>query len=498
MPRPAGQTALATLGEDGRAEAHRRWLVLRAHLEDGVPLTRVAAQSGIPHRTLQRWLARYRAGGLAGLGRAARADRGRSRFPEPLRLLVEGLALRTPAPSAAHVHRQVTAVAEREGWPVPSYSAVYAIIRGIDPATAMLAHEGSKRYKEVFDLVHRREAAKPNQIWQADHTLLDLWVITPSGRPGRPWLTLIEDDHSRAVAGYAVNLGAPSALTTALAFRQAIWRKPWPGWHVCGIPDAFHVDHGSDFTSAHLEQVMADLKIRAYFSLPGQPRGRGKVERIFGTINQMCLQCPPGYPPRGARDRAGQARLTLAELDQAIGTFIRDVYNLTPHGETGMRAAAALGSRRVHPADARLPRAARPAAAHRGQAPQDPPGRHPLPGAALPGPGPGRLRRRHRDHPLRPAGHGRDPRLHRYRVLVPGHLPRARRDHHQPQRHHRRPQRPQARPGPRTARAGQRRGPAAGRPPGTATAAAGCRCRTKTRLPPRPRRCGSTGRSSPA
>ena len=249
MPRPAGQTALATLGEDGRAEAHRRWLVLRAHLEDGVPLARVAAQSGIPHRTLQRWLARYQDGGLAGLGRAARADRGRSRFPEPLRLLVEGLALRTPAPSAAHVHRQVTAVAEREGWPVPSYSFVYAVIRGIDPATAMLAHEGSKRYKEVFDLVHRREAAKPNQIWQADHTLLDLWVITPSGRPGRPWLTLIEDDHSRAVAGYAVNLGAPSALTTALAFRQAIWRKPWPGWHVCGIPDAFHVDHGSDFTS---------------------------------------------------------------------------------------------------------------------------------------------------------------------------------------------------------------------------------------------------------
>jgi putative transposase len=201
---------------------------------------------------------------------------------------------------------------------------------------ATLAHEGSKRYREVFDLVHRREAAKPNQIWQADHTLLDLWVLTPSGKPGRPWLTLIEDDHSRAVAGYAVNLGAPSALTTALAFRQAIWRKPWPGWHVCGIPEAFHVDHGSDFTSAHLEQVMADLKIRAYFSLPGQPRGRGKVERAFGTINQMCLPSLPGYAPRGTADRAGQARLTLAELDAAIGTFIREIYNLTPHGETGI------------------------------------------------------------------------------------------------------------------------------------------------------------------
>ena len=48
-----------------------------------------------------------------------------------------------------------------------------------------------------------------------------------------------------------------------------------------------------------------------------------KVERIFGTFNQMCLPHLPGYAPRGTRDRAGQARLSLAELDQAIGAFIR-------------------------------------------------------------------------------------------------------------------------------------------------------------------------------
>jgi putative transposase len=335
MPHLTGQAALATLSEAGRAEAQRRWLVLRPHLEDGVPLTRVAAQCGIPDRTLRRWLSRYRSGGLAGLARAQRGDRGRSRFPEPLRLLVEGLALRTPVPSAAHVHRQVTAVAEREGWPVPSYSSVYAIIRAIDPALRTLAVEGVKRYAEVFELICRREAAAPNAVWQADHTQLDLWVLTPPGTPGRPWLTVIEDDFSRAVAGYAVNLAAPSALNTALALRQAIWRKSDPGWHVCGIPELLYTDHGSDFTSRHLEQVAAELKIRTVFSLPGQPRGRGKIERMMGTVNQLCLSRLPGYAPRGTADRARQARLTLPELDAALGRFFITTYNQRPHSETG-------------------------------------------------------------------------------------------------------------------------------------------------------------------
>jgi putative transposase len=340
MPRPADQGALARLGEDSRADAHRRWLVLRPHLEDGVPLARVAAQCGIPYRTLQRWLSRYQDGGLAGLARSQRADRGRSSFPEELRLLVEGLALRTPVPSAAHVHRQVAAVAEREGWPVPSYSAVYAVIRSIDPALRTLAVDGAKRYAEVFELVYRRQAGRPNEIWQADHTQLDLWVVTPAGRPARPWLTVIEDDHSRAIAGYAVNLGAPTALQTALALRQAICRKADPGWHVCGIPAVFYTDHGSDFTSRHLEQVAADLGMRLVFSLPGQPRGRGKIERYMDTVNQMCLSALPGYAPRGTPDRADRARLTLAELDAALGEFIVKVYNHRVHSETGQAPQA--------------------------------------------------------------------------------------------------------------------------------------------------------------
>ena len=37
----------------------------------------------------------------------------------------------------------------------------------------------------------------------------------------------------------------------------------------------------SDFTSWHIEQVAADLKIRLIFSGVSRPRGRGRLERFF-------------------------------------------------------------------------------------------------------------------------------------------------------------------------------------------------------------------------
>ena len=59
------------------------------------------------------------------------------------------------------------------------------------------------------------------------------------------------------------------------------------------------------------------------------------MERYLNTINQMCLAALPGYAPRGTKDRAGQARLSLAELDAALGAFIVTDYNNRVHSETG-------------------------------------------------------------------------------------------------------------------------------------------------------------------
>ena len=68
----------------------------------------------------------------------------------------------------------------------------------------------------------------------------------------------------------------------------------------------------------------ADLKIRLVFSIPGKPRGRGRIERFFSTVNEMLLCELDGYAPAGGAVR-GKPTLTLAEFDTLFRAFLLDV-----------------------------------------------------------------------------------------------------------------------------------------------------------------------------
>ena len=260
---------LAGLPEDARKLAFDRFRLLRPYLEDDRPLKAVAAAARVPFRTAQRWVALYRQFGLAGLARKKRTDNGRHHdVSAKLKEAIEGIALQKPPLPVAAICRQARRFAQDLGEEPPSYWVVYRIVAALPADLVTLAHEGTKAYSNTFELVHRREADRPNAVWQADHTPLDILLIRPDGAVAKPWLTTVIDDYSRAIAGYFLSFEEPSTLHTSLALRQAIWRKEDPRWIVCGIPDVLYTDNGSDFTSQHLEQVGADLKIRLVFSIP--------------------------------------------------------------------------------------------------------------------------------------------------------------------------------------------------------------------------------------
>ena len=77
---------------------------------------------------MERWHARYRTSGYAGLDAGRRSDAGGHRLPAELVELIEGLALSKPRPAVVTIHRKVRGICDMEGWPVPSYGVVRAIV----------------------------------------------------------------------------------------------------------------------------------------------------------------------------------------------------------------------------------------------------------------------------------------------------------------------------------------------------------------------------------
>ena len=95
-------------------DAQQRWRILRLHVEDQVSLARLARETGVGLRTLERWHARYRTDGYAGLDARIRSDAGTRHLPAELVRLIEGLALCKPRPAIATIHRKATEICAQE------------------------------------------------------------------------------------------------------------------------------------------------------------------------------------------------------------------------------------------------------------------------------------------------------------------------------------------------------------------------------------------------
>lgn len=318
------------MGNQKTSTAIEKFEIIQPYLEEDIPLSQIAKISSKGLSTLKRWVNNYKTHGLEGLERQGRSDKGaRNLITKELEELVEALILEKPPVSLAAIHRKVVKVAKKKGSIQPTYRVVWDIAKKINPSIVLLAHDGVKAYNQKYELIYRREASGPNEIWQADHTPLDIVLVTEKGDSQKPWLTSIIDDYSRVICGYYLSFEAPCSINTALALHQAIWRKRDPKWQICGIPGIFYTDNGSDFKSDHIKQVAADLKIQLKNSIPGKPQGRGKIERFFSTVNQLLLMNLPGYcPPQYPYPKA---KLTMEEFIPLFERFIIDEYHQRNH-----------------------------------------------------------------------------------------------------------------------------------------------------------------------
>ncbi len=161
----------------------------------------------------------------------------------------------------------------------------------------------------------RFEAAAPNERWTGDA----LHGPVVAGR--KTYLFAFIDDHSRALVGYrwghsedTVRLEA--ALRAGLASR--------------GVPQVVYLDNGSAMVSSQLLRALAILGITLTHSKPGQPAGRGKIEKFFRTVREQFLVelAAPG---------ALAAVEDLVRLNELFAGWVETVYHARVHSETGQR-----------------------------------------------------------------------------------------------------------------------------------------------------------------
>lgn len=95
-------------------------------------------------------------------------------------------------------------------------------------------------------------------------------------RAHKPVLFAFIDDHSELIVGWKWTL-AEDTLRAGRA--RGLTRR--------GVPTGCYLDNGSPFVSAQFGRALAKMGIRLWHSKPGEPAGRGKIERFFRTVRDQ-------------------------------------------------------------------------------------------------------------------------------------------------------------------------------------------------------------------
>ena len=308
---------------------------------------RVAAKKlGISVRTVRRLVSKWHKEGVAGLVRQGRSDSGEARISKEWQEFIVK-TYRDGNRNGLRMNRSQVAVrvkvrAEELGVDdYPSHMTVYRLLDKYEKLSRgkkkrSLGWKGSSlsiKTREGFEIA----VEWSNQVWQCDHTKVDVLVVDQSGEVlGRPWLTVVIDTYSRALVGMHLGFDAPSAEVVCLALRHGILPKQYSSsyelkqmWGTYGVPQYLYTDGGKDFKSQHLEQVANSLGIVC--CLRRKPSDGGIVERPFGTLNSELFSMLPGYTGSDVSKRPAEAEeqacISLQQLEKLLVRYIVDRYN---------------------------------------------------------------------------------------------------------------------------------------------------------------------------
>lgn len=318
----------STLSSAGEAAALARFALITKiedYLRQGASLVRalhwsaavpVNEPNGLERyyapRTLEDWWYAYQQQGFAGLYPKERTDKGQPRCltAEQQEWIRQQVQTHPQVPVKILYLRW-----QEQGRQLPSLNSVYRFLREHELDAQRRAQQS------------RQPPTGPTKAFEAPF-VNDLWMVDFSNgpylrQPGAKkalatHLCLILDDHSRIIP-YGAYYPAPNTQAFHQTFKEAILRR--------GIPLKLYTDQGQVFTNEHTQVVCANLGIRLLHAKPYHAWSKGKIERLFRTLQQSFesnLRLP------------GQGVDTLAELNHQLSIWIETVYHPRTHSATGV------------------------------------------------------------------------------------------------------------------------------------------------------------------
>jgi putative transposase len=249
----------------------------------------------VARSTLDEWIRAYRSGGFDALVPAPGSRQPRTRAA--LLELAVTLKEEKPRRTAAQIQQIMLAATGA----APSVSTIQRHLRR---SGHNLRGDGSA--PQTFG---RFEAEQVNDLWIGDA------LHGPAIGGRKTYLFAFIDDHSRLLAGYRWGR-AEDSLRLEAALRRGLASR--------GIPRRIYVDNGSAFVAAPLQRACAVLGVQLVHSRPGQPAGRGKIERFFRTVRDQFLV------------ELDLDRVTdLDDLNRLFVAWVERIYHRRAHTETG-------------------------------------------------------------------------------------------------------------------------------------------------------------------
>lgn len=319
MSRIKAITYLCNLAKQGEMPPHLVELVAVANAKK-------TAKRTLSVRTLNGWVVDYCKADSASERLQMIAPQVRQPVAvESLNWLPEFLAVyrNTNGVSVAEAYEEFswrwqTAYADQPLWLdlMPSLSQVRRVMSKFSKLFKAVGRKTGAELRAMNTYVKRDwSVLKANDVWVGDGHSMKMKVAHPDhGRPFIPELTMVMDAPSRFIVGWSVSL-AENCIAVADAIRNGVEKH--------GIPAVYYSDNGGGEKNwtldADITGILPRLGINHQTGIPGNPQGRGIIERVNKTIALRVARQFATYHGTGAdRETVRQVNTGVISLEKAL------------------------------------------------------------------------------------------------------------------------------------------------------------------------------------